>query len=222
MAKLPAPKKAPVTVSGRTGMAMEKVTVQSEAVGKFDKFSLYALLVPSVFLALTGLFLAISYTFSHFEVGFLGMIPGSKRAAQWDQVDGPEAVKKPAVITGFECENYIARQQDGDVDVVVLDVGTQHNVHIGDVFTLEQMPADSDQKVRLEFVVFEAMPSVSRAYILLGEDVSAPGNTDAKRNYSLARTSMVRLCGGESGIKVKRGWKDQIVRRYVEPRAVKQ
>ncbi|MCC6573613.1 MAG: hypothetical protein IT462_07470 [Planctomycetes bacterium] len=222
MAKLPAPKKAAVSArAGSTGMAMEKTTVQSEAVGKFDKFGLFALLVPSVVLALVGLLLAISYTSSHFEVGFLGVLPGAKKELSWNAGDESVTIKKAggATITGFECDNYIARQQNGDVDVAVIDAGTMHNVHVGDVFTLDGMAEDTAKKVRLEFVVFEVMPSVSRAYILLGEDVSANAG---KRSYSLARTKITALCGAEKDIKVKRLWKDQIVRRYVEARSTKQ
>ncbi len=220
MAKLPAPKKAAVSArSGATGLAMEKVTPYSEAVGKFDKFGLFALLIPSVLLALSGLVLGIAYTHSRFDIGLLGILPGAKRSASWDA--GEDAVKslQPVEITGFECENYIARQQNGDVDVAVLSVGSNHKVNLGDVFTLEAAP-ESAKNVRIEFVVFEVLPSVSRAYILLGEDVSA--NPNAERAFSLSRDSIVKLCGGERDIKVKRQWRDQIVRRYVEPRAVKQ
>jgi hypothetical protein len=60
--------------------------------------------------------------------------------------------------------------------------------------------------------------TISRAYILLGQDLSE----GKERRYSLSQSKIKELCGGvTSGIEVKREWENQIVRRYVEARSSK-
>ena len=72
--------------------------------------------------------------------------------------------------------------------------------------------------VRLEFVVFEARERESRAYILLGQDVAAKAGQG--RKFSMKESDIRKICGTD--IKVKREWKDQLIRRYVEPRTTQQ
>lgn len=201
--KAPPPKR-PVPAAG--GAA-----AQSDAVGKFDKFGAFALALPCTILALVCLIVAIGYTNSRFDTGLFG-IPGKKVVA-WDS--GTEAVAGTVEpkIEGFESHNYIGRLGEGEIDVAVLNVGSENRVNLGDVFTLTTEQAD----VRVEFVVFDLQSTTSRAYILLGQNVEG----GKARQYSLRRDDMVKLCGAESGIKVKRDWKNQIIRRYVETRSNK-
>jgi hypothetical protein len=194
---------------------------QSEAVGKFDKFALFALALPATLLALTALVLSVGYTHEHMDTGFLGFLPGAKRQMEYES-SGPGGINKldNVHIIGFESHNYIGRLQDGDVDVAVLDAGSRHNVHLGDVFTLS---APTDATIRLEFVVFDLQRDNCRCYIVLGQDVSA---SNGERKASLAQSEMRKLVGGDASaplnVEVKRKWPDQIVRRYVEARSIKQ
>jgi hypothetical protein len=186
---------------------------KSEAVGKFDKFSAFALALPCTLLGLITLFIAIGYTNAEFDVGLFGM-PG-KSVSNWN--GGSDAVTKlsgSVQITGFETHNYIGRLSEGEVDVAVLNVGSANKVNLGDVFTLA---SQADAGVRIEFVVFDVGETISRAYILLGQDLSE----GKKRNYSLSQSKITQLCGGTSGIEVKREWANQIVRRYCEARSSK-
>jgi hypothetical protein len=183
---------------------------RSEAVGKFDKFGAFALALPCMLLGLITLIIAIGYTNREFDVGLLG-IPG-KTKMDWD--GGGEALSKTAKITGFETHNYIGRLSEGEVDVAVLDVGSANNVNLGDVFTLS---GSTDPSVRIEFVVFDVGETISRAYILLGQDLSE----GKERKFSLSQTKIRELCGNTTGIEVKRDWDNQIIRRYVESRSTK-
>ena len=71
MAKKPLPPKRPMGgPPGAPGGAPS--AVQSEAVGKFDKFAAFALAIPSGILAIVTLVIAIGYTNSEFDVGFFG------------------------------------------------------------------------------------------------------------------------------------------------------
>ena len=187
---------------------------KSDAVGRFDKFGAFALALPCTLLGLITLFIAIGYTNSEFDVGFFG-IPG-KSIANWNGgSDGIQKLSGPVQITGFETHNYVGRLSEGEVDVAVLNVGSSHNVNLGDVFTLA---SQADTSVRVEFVVFDLGESISRAYILLGQDVSE----GKERKFSLGQTKIKELCGGSTtGIEVKREWANQIVRRYVESRSSK-
>ncbi|KAA0212288.1 hypothetical protein EDM80_09990 [bacterium] len=192
---------------------------QNEAVGKFDKFALFGLTLPATLLALTALVLAVSYTHQHMDTGFLGFLPGPKKITDYESA-GPKGLNKPdnVHIIGLESQNYIGRLQEGDVDVAVLDAGSRHGVQLGDVFTVK---AQGDAAVRLEFVVFDLQRDTSRAYILLGQDVSA---SNGERKHSLALSSMKTLIGATEGalnVEVQRKWADQIVRRYVEARSNK-
>ena len=194
---------------------------QSDAVGKFDKFALFALAMPATLLAITALVLAVAYTSEHMDTGFLGFLPGPKKITDYESAS-PKGLNKTdnVHIVGVESHNYIGRLQDGDVDVVVLDAGSRHNVHLGDVFTLKS----ATDKVRLEFVVFDLQRDTSRAYILLGQDVSA---TNGERTFSLAQTDVRKLVGAVDAnvplnVEVQRKWADQYVRRYVEIRSNKQ
>ena len=182
-----------------------------EAVGKFDKFATFALALPSMLLALTTLIIAIGYTSKEHDIGLFGF--PKKSIVDFDS--GSAAVSRltgGVQISGFETHNYIGRLSEGEVDVAVLNVGYDHNVNLGDVFTLAaQTPAD----VHVEFVVFDVTANSSRAYILLGQNV-----TDAKdREFSLSAERVRTLCGGTTGIEVRRLWKDQIIRRYCEARS---
>ncbi|MCA8910881.1 MAG: hypothetical protein KDB82_04205 [Planctomycetes bacterium] len=187
--------------------------VQSEAVGKFDKFAAFALAIPSGILAIVTLVIAIGYTNSEFDVGFFGF--PKKSVADFD--GGAASVQKlgsTVQITGFESQNYIGRTSEGEMDVAVLNVGSANNVNLGDVFTLKGDTAG----VRLEFVVFDVGENISRAYILLGQDVSE----GKERQFSLKRSDLEKLCGGGSNIEVERTFQDQIVRRYCEARTTAQ
>jgi hypothetical protein len=209
MAKKPLPAKRPAASPAPPKPAAPKggpPPVNPEAVGRFDKFATFALAVPTFILAVLALVLAASYTRSTFDIG----IPGKTVE---DYNNGPEAIQtagEPVQVIGFERHNYIGRASDGDVDVAVLNVGSNHNVKLGDVFTLP----GGQEGVRLEFVVYELGASRSRAYILLGETPSDRG----ARRFGLQRAKMVELCGGERNITVQRQWRDQIVRRGVERR----
>jgi hypothetical protein len=186
---------------------------KSEAVGKFDKFGAFALALPTMLLGLITLVIAIGYTNREFDVGLFG-IPG-KNTLDWNT--GGESVSKTggtAQILNFETHNYIGRLSEGEMDVAVLNVGSSHNVNLGDVFTLS---GTTDPSVRIEFVVFDVGESISRAYILLGQDVSEGKG----RKYNLTQTKIKELCGNLSNIEVKRDWDNQIVRRYVEARSTK-
>jgi hypothetical protein len=186
---------------------------KSEAVGKFDRFGAFALALPTMLLGLITLVIAIGYTNREFDVGLFGF-PG-KSKLDWDT--GGESISKTgasAQITGFETHNYIGRLSEGEVDVAVLNVGSAHNVNLGDVFTLG---GSTDPSVRLEFVVFDVGDTISRAYILLGQDLSE----GKERKYSLSHTKIRELCGNNTGIEVKRDWDNQIIRRYVESRSTK-
>jgi hypothetical protein len=201
----PPPKKKPAP--GPTGAA-----AQSDAVGKFDKFGTFALALPCTVLSLVCLVMAVGYTSNRFDTGLFGF-PG-KKVMDWDS--GAHAVggTTAAVIQGFESHNYIGRLAEGEVDVAVLNVGSEQRVNLGDVFVLEGETADT----RVEFVVFDLQSNMSRAYILLGQNVEG----GKARQFSLRRDDVVRMCGGtETNIKVKRPWKDQIIRRYVEARSSK-
>ncbi|CAG1770682.1 hypothetical protein BAC2_01217 [uncultured bacterium] len=215
MAKKPMPagKVPPPGAAGAPG--------QSDAVGKFDKFALFALTIPATLLAIMALVLAVGYTSEHMDTGFLGFLPGPKKIQDYESAS-PKGLNKTdnVHIVGVESHNYIGRLQDGDVDVVVLDAGSRHNVHLGDVFTLKS----TTDKVRLEFVVFDLQRDTSRAYILLGQDVSA---SNGERTFSLAQTDVRKLVGATDAnvplnVEVQRKWADQYVRRYVEIRSNKQ
>jgi hypothetical protein len=187
-----------------------------------DKFALFSLCVPAVVLALSALIIGVSYTSEHMDTGFMGFLPGSKKIADYES-RGPAGINKTdnVHIIGFESHNYIGRLQDGDVDVVVIDAGSRHGVHLGDVFTLK---AAADATVRVEFEVFDLQRDNCRAYILLGQDVTA---SNGERKFTLAQSDMRKLLGaadasGPLNVEVDRKWSDQIVRRYVEARSAKQ
>ncbi|MBE7492199.1 MAG: hypothetical protein HS108_10640 [Planctomycetes bacterium] len=187
---------------------------QNDAVGRFDKFGTFALALPCTVLALAALIMAVHYTSSRFDTGLFGF-PG-KKVMDWDSGAHSVGGTVEAAITGFESHNYIGRLAEGEVDVVVLNVGSDQRVNLGDVFVL----AGTEQPdVRVEFVVFDLQSNISRAYILLGQNVEG----GKARQYSLRRDDVLKLCGGAEGatVKVKRPWKDQIVRRYVEARSTK-
>lgn len=203
--KPPPPMKKPAP--GPTGAA-----AQGDAVGKFDKFGTFALALPCTVLSLTCLIMAIGYTSSRFDTGLFG-IPG-KTVMNWDSGTENVGGTNPAVIQGFESHNYIGRLAEGEVDVVVLNVGSDQRVNLGDVFVLD---GAENADARVEFVVFDLQSNISRAYILLGQNVEG----GKARQFSLRRDDIVRLCGGDSNVKVKRPWKDQIIRRYVEVRSNK-
>lgn len=215
MAKtIPAPKRS----TAASGVSVS-TTVTTEAVGRFDRFSAFALALPITVLGLVCLVMAIGYTRKNFDTGLFGL-PG-KSVKDWDS--GSEAVSGASAsgitITGFEAQNYVGRLSDGDVDVAVLSVGSDQNVHLGDVFTPEVETPD----VRLEFVVFDVQGSVSRAYVLMGQNVEGGKKRQGKPHQgSLHRDTLVRLCGGGSGeapMKVKRSWADQLVRQKAEIRS---
>ena len=209
MAKKPLPaKRAPAGGPPKGGASAPKPQ-QSEAVGRFDKFAAFGLAIPAGVLAICALVLAIGYTSKEFDVGLFGF--PKKSIADWNGGSASIQTLGAVQITGFETHNYIGRLSEGEVDVAVLNVGTAHGVNLGDVFTLA---TPTDASVRLEFVVFDAGDNISRAYILLGQDVSE-GKT---RKYNLTESKMKELCGGTSAIDVKREWKDQIIRRYSEAR----
>lgn len=215
MAKKPLPpKRAPAPGGpGKKGPGAP-TPAQSEAVGKFDKFAAFALVIPCTLLAILALVMAIAYTSKNHDVGLFGF-PG-KTIVNWNQ--GTESVQKltdSPKIHGFEQTGYIGRIAEGEMDVAVLNVGSNHNVNLGDVFVLAGGTPDN---VRLEFIVFDLQPNVSRAYILLGQDVSE----GKQRQYSLRQPDLAKLCNGDSNIEVSRPWKDQIIRRYVETRSNKQ
>lgn len=75
--------------------------------------------------------------------------------------------------------------------------------------------------MRLEFVVFDLQRDTCRAYILLGQDVSA---SNGERKFSLAADSVRELMGvtdknAALNVEVQRKWADQYVRRFVETRS---
>jgi hypothetical protein len=210
MAKKPLPPKRPAGGAPKGGPAGAPPAAKSEAVGKFDKFATFALAVPSAVIALLCLVLAVAYTNRDFGIGLFGF--PKKSIVSWNS--GPESVQRlgdPVRITGFQTHNYIGRLSEGELDVAVLNVGAENNVHLGDVFTLA---SQADGNARLEFVVFDVGDTSSRAYLLLGQDVSG----GKARKYSLRESDIKTLCGGLNNIPVKRDWPDQIVRRYVEAR----
>jgi hypothetical protein len=209
MAKKPLPVKRPVGAAPKPAPGRGAPPQQSEAVGRFDKFAAFGLALPSFLIAVITLVFAVGYTNAEFDVGFFG-IPGKTVEAYDTGVDRVQLTGEQPQVLGFERHDYIGNSADGDVDVAVLNVGSANNVRLGDVFTL----ARSVDGVRLEFIVFDLGEDRSRAYILLGQN---PG-TDGTRRYSLSRSSMVELCGGERGINVQRLWRDQIIRRYTEKR----
>lgn len=204
MAKLPAGPRRPM------GGAPAAAAAQSDAVGKFDKFSTFALALPCTILALVCLVQAASYAQDHFGVSFFGI--GAPTQQGWesgsDSINSTSAVQ----ITGFESHDFIGRVSEGEVDVAVISAGSDQRVNLGDVFVLDAEQPD----VRCEFVVFEVQSNFCRAYILLGQNVEG---ADKPRKYSLKRSEMVKLCGAEQDIRVKRPWRDQNVRRYVEARS---
>lgn len=212
MAKKALPPRRATAGPAASGNMQASQPMQSEAVGKFDKFATFALALPCTVLAIVGLVVGIGYTHAEHDIGLFGF--PKKNKLSWE--GGGESVQKlsgAVQITGFEQTNYIGRSSSGDVDVAVLNVGSGNNVSLGDVFTLSTENPD----VRLEFIVFDVQSTVSRAYILLGQ------NTEGKaRTASLKLSDIDKLCGGTSGIGVKRDWKDQIVRRYVETRSTTQ
>ncbi|MEZ5992720.1 MAG: hypothetical protein R3E76_10245 [Planctomycetota bacterium] len=213
MAKKPLPAKRPPAGAPPKAAGKAPSPAQSEAVGKFDKFAAFGLVIPTGVLAIVTLVIAIGYTNTQFDVGFFGF--PKKSVADYE--GGSAAVVKlsgPVQAIRFESHNYIGRTSEGEMDVAVLNVGSDNNVKLGDVFTL----SNETPGVRLEFVVFDVGATISRAYILLGQDVSEGKD----RQYSLSVTDLAKLCGGESNIEVKRLWKDQIVRRGVEARTTAQ
>lgn len=209
MAKKPLPRRSPGASAAASGATRPKPPARNEAEGQFDKFATFGLALPCTLLAIIGIVMASSYTLHAHDVGFLGLI--GKTEASWNT--GNESVQRlsgPIQITGFESNNFICRTAEGEVDVAVLNVGSANNVNLGDVFTL----TTPQSNIRLEFVVFDLQSNVSRAYILLGQDVSG----DAGRR-SLKLSDIEDLCGGASNITVKREWRDQIQRRWAEARA---
>ncbi|MCB9932166.1 MAG: hypothetical protein H6841_01955 [Planctomycetes bacterium] len=209
MAKKPLPPKRAAGGQPK-GPSGAPSAVQSEAVGKFDKFATFALAVPSAVLAIACLVIGLLYTNEQFDVGIFGF--PKKSIMNWNA--GSDSVQKltPVQITGFETHNYVGHLSEGELDVAVLNAGSDNNVNLGDVFTLA---GQTDADVRLEFVVFDVGDNISRAYVLLGQDVSE----GKSRKYSLRQSDLERLCGGLKGIDVKRDWNDQIVRRYCEARS---
>ncbi len=211
MAKKPLPPKRTPVAKKAAQSGKPSRTPKSEAAGRFDKFAAFALAIPSTILAVIALVMAVGYTLENFDVGFMGF--PAKTITSYNQ--GSEAVQKiggSPQITGFEQTNYIGRVAEGEMDVVVLNVGRENNVKLGDVFLLG---AGTPENVRLEFVVFDLQDNVSRAYILLGQDVS----NEQEREYSLKMSDLERLCGGTSDIDVSRTWEQQIIRRYAESRS---
>ncbi len=207
MAKKPLPRKGPGATAAGVSAPRQPAPPKPEAEGKFDKFAAFGLVLPATLLGIITLIVAMGYTVHAFDVGFPG-----KTVANWNT--GTEAVTKlsgAVQITGFSQSNYIGRSSAGEMDVALLNVGRNHNVNLGDVFTLSTENPD----VRLEFVVFDVQAETSQAYILLGENVAEGG----KHRYSLKLSALNELCGGTSNIAVQRLWKDQIVRRYAEPRS---
>lgn len=184
---------------------------QSEAVGKFDKFGTFALALPVTILAVVALFVADGYTMKH--LGWSLVRTPTRVSYDSVNMQGTDGIisSSPATVIGFSQENYIGRSSEGEVDAAELSVGYNNGVRLGDVFTLKK-EADG---VRLEFIVFDVQGATSRAYILLGQNLSG----DAKRQYSLKRTSLVDLCGKENGIEIKRVWADQQIRRHTEMRS---
>ncbi|MCA8915552.1 MAG: hypothetical protein KDB90_09080 [Planctomycetes bacterium] len=208
MAKKPLPPKRAAGGAPKAGGGAPS-PAQSEAVGKFDKFAAFGLAIPSALIAIITLVLAVGYTNKEFDVGLFGF--PKKSIADWNGGGASIQTLGSIQISGFETHNYIGRLSEGEVDVAVLNVGATQGVNLGDVFTLA---SPTDAAVHLEFVVFDVGDSISRAYILLGQDVSE----GKARAYGLGESSIVKLCGGASGIEVKREWKDQIIRRYAEAR----
>jgi hypothetical protein len=210
MAKKPLPRRSPGAAAAAAGRSKGPAPAQSEAVGRFDRFSAFGLALPCVVVGLAAIFFAVGYTFPNHDVGFLGIL--KKTSGSWD--NGAEAVRRVTgspQILGFEQTGYMARTSDGEVDVAVLNVGSANNVNLGDVFTLTS-PVEG---VRLEFLVFDLQENISRAYILLGQD------TARARQYSLRASDIHRLCGNRStNIDVKREWRDQLVRRFAEERII--
>lgn len=207
MAKKPLPpKRTPVAKKVDAGKPGRKP--KSEAVGKFDKFAAFALAIPSAVLAIIALVLAIGYTHDNLDVGFLGF--PAKTISDFD--NGIQMISGSPQITGFEQTNYIGHVSEGEMDVAVLNIGRENGVNLGDVFVLA---GNTPGNVRLEFVVFDLQDNISRAYILLGQDVS----NDQAREYSLRMSDLEELCGGTSGIDVSRTWAEQIVRRRAVARS---
>lgn len=208
MAKKPLPPRRSANAAA-PGAAPAKAP-KSEAETKFDKFGAFALALPCTVLAIIALVMAVSYTHRALDVGLFGF--PKKSIMAWDS--GTHAVNRPgskAMVTSFESTNYIGRLSDGEVDVAVLNVGRNHNVNLGDVFTPKNLP----EGVRLEFVVYDLQGDSARAYILLGQKVDG-----GKRAHSLKASSIRALCGATEGaeVDVDRLWADQIIRRGVETR----
>lgn len=210
MAKKPLPRKRPPALVKKGGPGAPS-PVQSEAVGKFDKFGAFGLVIPCTVLSITTLALAIMYTSDQFDFGIFGF-PGKTISSYDSGSDSVQKLTDSSKIMGFEQTGYIGRVAEGEMDAVRLNVGSNHGVNLGDVFVLASGGAES---VRLEFVVYDLQPDTSRAYILLGQDVSE----GKQRQYSLRSDDLESLCGGSSDIEVSRKWADQIIRRYVEQRS---
>ncbi|MHC4840354.1 MAG: hypothetical protein ACYTDT_05245 [Planctomycetota bacterium] len=204
MAKKPFPGAAPGGPSA----------AQSEAVGKFDKFGTFALALPATILAIVALMVADGYTMKHHGWSLIRTPTQPSYDSTMQGTDGIVSATAAQVV-GFSQDNYIGRSSEGEVDAAELSVGYDNGVRMGDVFTLKTEP----EGVRLEFVVFDVQAATSRAYILLGQNLSGEG---AARKYGLKRTQLVDLCGKESGIEVKRVWSDQQVRRHTERRSSQQ
>jgi hypothetical protein len=211
MAKKPLPAKRPGGAVPPPKKGGAPTPQQSEAVGKFDRFAAFGLALPSMLLAIVTLVLAVAYTHAVHDVGIFGF--PKKTINDWNAgKDAPQKLTGSVQIEGFESHNYIGRLSQGEVDVAVINAGYEHGVNLGDVFTLAN---PTKPTVRLEFVVFDLGPNISRAYIVLGQDVSG----DNKREFSLTASSMATLCGGTSNIDLRREWADQLVRRTAEVRS---
>lgn len=185
----------------------------SDALGKFDKFSTFALALPVTILAIVALMIADGYTMKHLGWSMVRMPSIPSYDGSMEGTDGIVKSDGQVQVMGFSQQNYIGRSSEGEVDSAKLNVGYANGVRLGDVFTLKTEP----EGIRLEFVVFDVQSSTSQAYILLGQALSDSGAT---RSTGLKRSQLVELCGGnETGIEVKRLWKDQLIRRHTEKRS---
>ena len=117
-----------------------------------------------------------------------------------------EILSAPKIIA-YESRGVLAKKP-GEVDVVVLDKGFRHGVHMGDVFRSGEDWTTS-QDVFVEFSVFEVSDSHARAWIIMGTTWSE------RRKLRLLESSISdRLKPGQTV--VTRKWATQDVRKLVQ------
>lgn len=128
-----------------------------------------------------------------------------------------EAYRVSATIQAYESRKQIGQDSadqgsgaaitgaPGEVDVVLLDKGSNAGVRVGDIFKPQ---AALGGEVYVEFTVFEVTPTQCRAWILMGR--SRAGRTELSMDHDVLKAKL------PLSSEVVRQWNDQKVREALE------